>query len=159
MPTRAADTTDDPEQQLAGFLAKYDDSIADLARKLRRKMQKRLPGMLELVYDNYNFLVIGYGPSERPSEAIFSLVMAPRWVTLCFLHGVLLKDPHHILQGGGNQVRNLRLPTAADFDNPRLQALMDQALALSEVPLDPSQKRRLIIKSISAKQRPRRPGH
>jgi len=145
------------EEQLAGFLAKYDDGIQELARKLRRRMKRRLPGMLEMVYDNYNFLVIGYGPTERPSEAIFSLVMAPRWVTLCFLEGALLKDPHKLLQGSGNQVRNVRLPSEADFDNPHLQALMDQAIGLSEVPLNPKQKSRLIIKSVSTKQRPRRP--
>ena len=156
MPEHIVDSRD-AEEQLAGFLAKYDDGVQELARKLRRRMKRRLPGMLEMVYDNYNFLVIGYGPTERPSEAIFSLVMAPRWVTLCFIEGALLKDPHKLLKGGGNQVRNVRLPSEADFDNPQLQALMDQAIGLSEVPLDPKQKSRLIIKSVSAKQRPRRP--
>ena len=156
MPEHIADSRE-AEEQLAGFLAKYDDGIQELARKLRRRMKRRLPGMLEMVYDNYNFLVIGYGPTERPSEAIFSLVMAPRWVTLCFIEGALLKDPHKLLTGGGNQVRNVRLPSEADFDNPHLQALMDQAIGLSEVPLNPKQKSRLIIKSVSAKQRPRRP--
>jgi hypothetical protein len=156
MATGAISEKDTAEEQLAAFLAKYDEPVRVLARKLRKKMQKRLPGMLEMVYDNYNFLVIGYGPSERPSEAIFSLVMAPRWVTLCFLEGVLLKDPNKLLKGSGNQVRNARLLAAEDFDEPRLQALMDQAIELSEVPLDPKQKRRLIIKSVSEKQRPRR---
>jgi Domain of unknown function (DU1801) len=156
MPKTAISDKDTAEEQLAAFLAKYDEFVQLLARKLRKKMQKRLPGMLELVYDNYNFLVIGYGPSERPSEAIFSLVMTPRWVTLCFLEGVLLKDPHKLLKGGGNQVRNARLLAVEDFDNPELQELMDQAIGLSEVPLDPKQMRRLIIRSVSAKQRPRR---
>jgi hypothetical protein len=157
MPRRAKDDGESAEEQLAGFLAKYDDKVAQLARKLRKRMQKRLPGMIELVYDNYNFLVIGYGPTERPSEAIFSLVIAPRWVRLCFLEGVLLKDPHKVLAGGGNQVRNARLLSEADFDNPHLQALMDDAIQLSEVRVYPRQKRRLIIRSVSAKQRPRRP--
>jgi hypothetical protein len=156
MPQAAISLEYTAEKQLAEFLAKYDESVQALARKLRRKMQKRLPGMLELVYDNYNFLVIGYGPSERPSEAIFSLVMAPKWVTLCFIEGAQLEDPHKLLSGGGVQVRNARLSTAREFDNPQLQRLMEQAIEVSEVPLDPKQKRRLIIKSVSKKQRPRR---
>jgi len=53
------------EAQLAGFLAKYDPEIEALAREARKRMQARLPGATELVYDNYNALAIGYGPSER----------------------------------------------------------------------------------------------
>ena len=57
MPEHIADSRE-AEEQLAGFLAKYDDRVQELARKLRRRMKRRLPQMLELVYDNYNFLVI-----------------------------------------------------------------------------------------------------
>ena len=32
---------------------------------------------LELVYDNYNALAIGYAPTERTSEAIFSIALFP----------------------------------------------------------------------------------
>jgi hypothetical protein len=44
------------------------------------------------------------------------------------------------------------------IDDPGVQDLIAQALELSEKKIDPSQPRRLIIKSISAAQRPRRPG-
>jgi hypothetical protein len=37
------------------------------------KMRARLPGAVELVYDNYNALAIGFGPTERTSEAVFSI--------------------------------------------------------------------------------------
>src|SRR5262249_26929487 len=50
-----------PEKQLAGFLAKYTLEISALAKKIFGKMRKRLPGAVELVYDNYNALVIGFG--------------------------------------------------------------------------------------------------
>src|SRR5438445_5726672 len=45
----------------------------------------------------------------RPSEAVFSVVLAPRWVSLCFLQGAKLPDPERLLRGGGKQVRNIRL--------------------------------------------------
>jgi len=38
-----------------------------------------------------------------------------------------------------------------------VQALMREATARAAVPFDPKGKHRLIIKSVSAKQRPRRP--
>lgn len=146
-----------PAKQLAAFIAKYSPEIAGEARKVLSAMRKRLPGAVEMVYDNYNWLVIGFGPSERPSEAIFSIVLAPRWVTLCFLHGAKLPDPQRLLKGGGKQVRHIRLKDAASLDDPGLQALMTEALARAAVPIDEAAPRRLIIKSISPTQRPRRP--
>jgi hypothetical protein len=146
-----------PKGQLDSFLAKYTPDIATLARTVLAKMRKLLPGAVELVYDNYNWLVIGFGPTERPSEALFSIVLAPRWVTLCFLWGARLPDPHKLLRGGGKRVRNLRLTDPSDLDSPEVRALMQAAIDRSAVPFDAAAKRRLSIKSVSAKQRPRRP--
>ena len=74
-----------PEIQLDAFLDKYTPAVATLARACLAKMRARLPGAVQLVYDNYNALAIGFGPSERASEAIFSIALYPRWVTLFFL--------------------------------------------------------------------------
>ena len=109
-------TTPRPEEQLAGFIAKFTPEIATLIRGARKKMRARLPQAVELVYDNYNFFVIGYGPSERASEAIFSLAAQAKGVSLCFLHGVGLPDPNGLLKGSGKVVRNIRLETATTLD-------------------------------------------
>ena len=82
-----------PEIQLDAFLDKYTPPVATLARACLAKMRARLPGAVQLVYDNYNALAIGFGPSERASEAIFSIALYPRWVTLFFLQGAALPDP------------------------------------------------------------------
>ena len=126
-----------------------------MAKAMRRKMRKRVPGAVELVYDNWNGLVIGFGPTERPSEAILSLLLLPDHVTLCFLNGVKLRDPKKLLRGEGNRVRNIRLRGAEHLDSPDVDALIEQAIENSTKPI--SGPRKLIIKSISAKQRPRRP--
>lgn len=120
-------------------------------------MRKRLPGAVELVYDNYNWLVIGFGPSERASEAPFSIVLAPRWVTLCFLRGATLSDPEKLLRGGGKQVRNIRLDGVKTLNQPAVRALIDQAVAQAPVRFNAKQPRRLLIRAVIAKQRPRRP--
>jgi len=147
----------DPKKQLDSFLAKYNPDIASLARRALVKMRTRLPGSLEMVYDNYNALVIGFVPNERPSDAIFSIVLYPKYVSLCFLQGAGVPDPKRRLQGSGNVVRHIRLESAATLDEPEIVSLLNTALHRAKVPLDPKQPRRLIIKSISAKQRPRRP--
>jgi hypothetical protein len=148
--------TPPPEKQLAGFIARFTPEVATLMRGARKRMRERLPHALELVYDNYNFFVIGYGPSEKASEAIFSLAAQAKGVSLCFLQGAGLPDPNGLLKGSRNLVRNIRLETAATLDRADVRALMNTALERAKAPIDPKGVHRLIIKSVSAKQRPRR---
>ena len=150
-------STDSPEKQLASFLAKYSPEIAGLARAARRKMRKRYPTALELVYDNYNALAIGYAPSERASEGIFSIALFPRWVSLFFLQAKGLPDPQKKLQGNGTVAKHIVLPSPESLDDPAISSLMQEAIARAAIPFDPRGKHRLIIKSVSEKQRPRRP--
>jgi hypothetical protein len=146
-----------PSAQLNAFLAKYTPAIRSQAKAAIATMRKRLPHAVELVYDNYYALVIGFGPNERPSDALFSIVVYPRHVSLCFLQGATLVDPQKLLQGSGNQVRHIRLEDASALDRPDVRVLMSQAVKSSDVPMDPKRRRKLIIRAISAKQRPRRP--
>ena len=152
--TPSAQPAADAEAQLASFLAKYTPELAASAVATRARLRARVPGGVEFVYDNYNFLVLGYGPSERPSEAELSLALAPRWVTLCFLKGATLDDPKRLLKGDGSIVRNVRLTGPTHLDDPDVEALVAQALARAPFP---GGTPTLVIQSISAKQRPRRP--
>jgi len=146
-----------PRQELDGFLSKYTPDIASRARKILAKMRARLPGAIELVYDNYNALAIGFGPTERASDAIFSIAVFPRWVSLFFFQGAKLEDPGKILQGSGKTIRHIVLEGPETLDRPAVKALMKQALERAPKPLDKEARGRLIVKSVSEKQRPRRP--
>jgi len=146
-----------PTAELAGFLAKFEPAVATIARAALARLRKRLPGATEIVYDNYNALAVGFGPRDRASEAIFSIAVYPRWVSLFFLQGALLKDPAKVLKGAGSRVRHIVLNAADDIGSKVIEALIAAALAAAKRPIDPTAKRRLMIKSVSAKQRPRRP--
>lgn len=145
-----------PEKQLAQFIGKFSPQMAALIRAARKKMRILLPRAVEMVYDNYNFFVIGYAPGERPSEAIFSLAAQAKGLSLCFLQGAGLPDPNRLLRGSGKVVRNVRIDSAAFFDRPAVRALIAAALERADVPIPSNGRHQLIIKSISAKQRPRR---
>ena len=150
-----------PAKQLASFIQKFTPEIANLAATVLAKMRTLYPTALELVYDNYNALAIGFGPTERASEAIFSIAIFPRWISLFFLQAqkaaTALPDPENRLQGSGNVVKHIRLASAETLDEPAIRALMQEAAARAVVPFDPRNKHRLLIKSVSARQRPRRP--
>jgi hypothetical protein len=146
--------------QLDSFIAKYDSDVAAFARRALAKMRKLVPGAIEMVYDNYNWLVIGFSPSERPSEAIFSLVLPPGRVTLCFLQGAGLPDPAKRLRGSGNVVRNIRLYNAGEpdghvLDDPEVLALINVALNRAKVTMPAGARRKLIIRAVAERQKPR----
>jgi len=146
-----------PEQELEKFISRFTPEVAIQTREALAWMRARLPGAIELVYDNYNALAIAFGPTERSSDAIFSIAVFPRWVSLFFLHGATLPDPHSLLQGSGIVVRHIVLEGTHTFESPHIKKLMLIALKSSQATIDKTQPNRLIIKSISPRQRPRRP--
>ena len=145
-----------PEQQIVEFIAKFDPTVAKNIRACRGVLRKRMPTANEIVYDNYNFFVIGYSSTERPSDSIVSLAAAANGVGLAFIYGATLPDPSKILLGKGVQNRFIRLPNAKRLGEPEVEALLRAAIAQGKAPLPKSGKGKTIIKSISAKQRPRR---
>lgn len=146
-----------PRAELESFIVRYLPEVAAEGRAALAKIRRLVPGAIELVYDNYNWLVVGFCPSERASDAVLSVVFTPRWITLCFLqNGPMLSDPHGLLRGSGKRVRSIRLESAGDLDGRPVRALITEALARARVPIE-GKRGRIVIRSISAKQRPRRP--
>jgi hypothetical protein len=148
--------TPDPEAQLATFIAKFDAQIAAVIRQSRKRLRSIFPTAHEIVYDNYNFFVIGYSPTLRPSDTIVSLAAAANGVGLSFYRGATLPDPQNLLIGSGKQNRFIRLPNAKVLGEKAVTDLIEAAVAQSNVPLQLSGKVVTVIKSVSVKQRPRR---
>jgi hypothetical protein len=144
------------EQQLTSFIEKFEPAHQALIRSIRQSLRKRFPTAYELVYDNYNFFVIGYSPTERPSDSLISIAAAANGVGLCFIHGAKLADPGKLLSGSGNQTRFLRLPSADVLTESGVDALLTAAADQATTKMPPTGTGTLIIKSVSAKQRPRR---
>ena len=156
MPNPSPASSPTAAKQLADFIAKFDPRMVKLIRSLRAAVRKRLPTANELVFDNYNFLVIGYCSTERQSDCIVSLAANAKGVTLFFYYGVNLPDPAKVLQGNGNQVRFIRLESAATLARPEVEELLRIAVAQAKTPLPQTGRGRTIIRLIAAKQRPRR---
>jgi hypothetical protein len=146
----------DAEGRLKEFIAKFDAKNAAAIRAVRRALRKRFPTATEIVYDNYNFFVIGYSPTERPSDSIISIAAGANGVGLCFIHGARLPDPSRVLLGSGKQTRFVRLESVGVLDRPEIRALLAAAVERAKTPFSATARHQLIIRSVSAKQRPRR---
>jgi hypothetical protein len=145
-----------PAKQVAGFIAKFDPAVAKLTRACRSVIRKRYPSANELVYDNYNALAIAYGPTEKASEVVFSIAVFPRGVNLYFMYGRSLPDPNKLLCGNGTQGAFVRLENVETLADPKVVDLIERAVKRQRPTFASSGKGRTIVKSISAKQRPRR---
>jgi hypothetical protein len=150
------DTEFSAERRLAGFMSRFSPEVARTAKAARARIRTLLPESFELVYDNYNALALAFSPSERASDAILSIALYPRWVSLFFARGKGLPDPHGILSGSGNKMRHVVLETPKVIGSKAVLELIAAAVVAHPKPLGP-ERGTTIIKWVSAKQRPRRP--
>lgn len=144
------------EEQLKGFIAKFEPKHQALIRSVRKALRKRFPSENELVYDYSKFFVIGCSPTERGSDSVIAIASGANRLRLCFNQGAKLPDPKKILLGSGKQTRFIWIDSPRTLRLPEVEALLKTAIDRAKAPFRPSGRAKLIIKSISAKQRPRR---
>ena len=143
--------------EIRRLLADYAPEISRRMAAARRKLRPRIPRGFELLYDNYNGVGIGYGATQKYSSPVVSIFAFPRWVTLFFLHGAPLDDPHGLLEGTGSRVRSVRLESADLLDDPRVGALLEQALLRDEGAFAAAPPLRTSVQSIARVRKPRAP--
>jgi hypothetical protein len=125
----------DAEAYLATAIGRYAPEVGATARAALKTLRQRFPGARLLVYERRQSLPIGFAPAGK-GPAVFSLVVYPRWVRFFFLEGIALDDPEGRLEGGGNQVRSIRLDeSAAILDDRYIRALMAQAVRVARADL------------------------
>jgi hypothetical protein len=144
-----------PEEQLDQFIDRFTPQVAADARGALAMVRTRLPGAVRLVYDNYNALAIAFASNEKASSIVCSIALYPRWASLFLMNGPSLPDPLGLLEGEGGTMRHVKL-TPALIESEGVAALIDAAAASMDLPIDPAGAERLVIKSVSARQRPRR---
>ncbi len=133
-------------KDLDRIIAKQPPEMAKLTKAVLAKLRPRFPGAVEMVYDKKRGMVVGFCPDERASNVINSIGVYSKWINLYFFEGDTLPDPDGLLQGSGHTVRNIRIVSAADLDRPAVKALMAEALKRADPPLNPKNKRRVIIR-------------
>lgn len=146
-----------PETRVASYFAAHEPAMARLGKALRAKLQKRLAGMVEVVYvyDTRKSLVISYSPTGNGYDGVCSLALEPQAVKLHFGQGARLakSDPDGLLQGRGRTVRHVELKSASDLDRPEIERLMAAALTLAKPGPGGGATGSVVIKAEAQKQR------
>ena len=156
MAVSSVDAKATPEAQLRSLIEKFDAKDQKLIRSVRSAVRKRLPTANELVYDYGSFFVIGYSPTDHPTDGIVSIAARADGVQLYFMQGPQLPDPKKLLMGSGKQTRFIRVESASQLAHPDVEALIAAAIDQAGVPLPTKGRGRLVMRTFAGKQLLRR---
>src|SRR4051812_31911259 len=104
------------EPEFDRLLAPFEPEIRELALAVRERVRPRVPEAVEIVYDAYNAVSIGYTFTGRTSDHFCHIAVYPKHVNLGFPMGTALPDPGGLLRGTGKACRHVRLQSLADLE-------------------------------------------
>jgi hypothetical protein len=130
------------------LLAYKNIELVELFSDLRQFILEIHPDSNELLYYTHALSTV-FSVSERLSDAFCLLPIYTNHLNFGFSKGTLLKDPHKLLTGTGNLMRHIDVKKESDYRNPKVKALLEEAIdfAIKEMG-KPSNANGLIISKI-----------
>ena len=117
-----------PPGALTEFLYEYAPPTQSLALGARTLVLSELAPCHEYIFKMRPKVVLLYGPTDRViADAVCSLGVFARHVTLTFHRGARLSDPARILRGSGKIMRHVTLTSLADLDNVSVRKMLREA--------------------------------
>lgn len=104
-----------------------DQPLINLFCDLREFILELHPESNELVYHTHALTTV-FSISEKLSDAYSMIPIYTSHLNLGFNKGTLLKDPHKLLTGTGNLIRHIPVKQKSDYRNPKVKALIKEAI-------------------------------
>ncbi|MBK8955368.1 MAG: DUF1801 domain-containing protein [Saprospiraceae bacterium] len=114
-------------QDFQFFLSFKNQEIIDVFNDLRHYVLDVYPDCNELLYQTHALTSV-FSISEKLSDAFCMIPIYTNHLNLGFNKGTLLKDPHKLLKGTGNLIRHISVKKADDYRNPKVKALILEAI-------------------------------
>jgi hypothetical protein len=109
------------------FLDFKDQALIDLFKDLRAYILDLYPDSNELLYHTHALTSV-FSISDKLSDAYCMLPIYTNHLNLGFNKGTLLQDPHKLLTGTGNLIRHFDVKKKSDYRNPKVKALIKEAI-------------------------------
>ena len=110
------------------FLLEFkDQGVIELFSDLRQYILDLHPDSNELLYHTHALTAV-FSVSDKLSDAFCMLPVYTNHLNLGFNKGTLLKDPNKLLTGTGNLIRHIDVKKASDYRNPKVKALLQEAI-------------------------------
>jgi hypothetical protein len=118
------------------FLLEFkDQEIIDLFTDLREYILALYPDSNELFYHTHALTAV-FSISDKLSDAFCMLPIYTNHLNLGFNKGTLLKDPNKLLTGTGNLIRHVDVKKTSDYRNPKVKALIQEAIEFANNDMD-----------------------
>lgn len=101
--------------------------VIDLFSDLRSFILELYPESNELLYHTHALTAV-FSISEKLSDAFCMLPIYTNHMNLGFNKGTQLQDPHKLLTGTGNLIRHIDVREQSDYRNPKVKALIQEAI-------------------------------
>jgi len=138
-----------PDFQL--LLSLKSGPLIDLFTDARAFILELYPESIELVYHTHALTSV-FSTSEKLADAFCMLPIYSSHFNLGFNRGTLLKDPHKLLTGTGNLIRHIDITSKTDYRNPKVKALVKEAIAFALKDMEkPAVKTGITISKIKKK--------
>ncbi len=139
---------------LKQFLNPYPAEVQALTLALRGRMVELLAPVNEIHWDAMSAVCAGFTYTDHERDNFINLAVYANHVSLIFPWGVRLSDPEGRLNGTGNQVRHMRLPSLGSLDDAYLLNLIDQAKLGATRPAVPTEPLVIVKVMKGPKRRP-----
>lgn len=104
-----------------------DQKVIDLFNDLRAYILELYPDSNELLYHTHALTAV-FSISDKLSDAFCMIPIYTNHLNLGFSKGALLKDPNKLLTGTGNLIRHIDIKKTSDYKNPKVKALIQEAI-------------------------------
>lgn len=116
-----------------------DQGLIGLFTDLRQYILELYPDSNEILYHTHALTAV-FSISDKLSDAFCMLPIYSNHLNLGFNKGTLLKDPHKLLTGTGNLIRHIDVKVASDYRNPKVEALILEAIDFAIKDMDKATK-------------------
>lgn len=117
------------------FLDFKSQEVIDLFSDLRQYILELYPDSNELLYQTHALTAV-FSMSEKLSDAFCMIPIYTNHLNLGFNKGTLLKDPNSLLSGTGNLIRHIDIKETTDYSNPKVKALIREAIDFAIMDID-----------------------
>jgi hypothetical protein len=104
-----------------------EQEVIDLYKDMREYILELHPDCNELVYHTHALTAV-FSISDKLSDAFCMLPIYTNHLNLGFNKGTLLKDPNKLLTGTGTLIRHIDVKKTSDYRNPKVKALIKEAI-------------------------------
>jgi len=104
-----------------------EQEVINLFSDLRQCILELYPDSNELLYHTHALTAV-FSISDKLSDAFCMLPIYTNHLNLGFNKGTLLKDPNKLLSGTGNLIRHIDVKKTSDYRNPKVIALIQEAI-------------------------------